>query len=183
MPQIETWSRLPAAIRDHLIDRMRDRKISVNELNQLRFVDRVEAGCSRGAVVQGFWLLQALRRGKISENVSADRPICGRAEAVTCHARAGDGGSGRRQKYEGQAKRTCRDWPVVHHDLDGRAVPRLPTRTFLNDTPETGFIPHLALPLLPRQKNSLPFKPLRHTEDHYARCQRSRITAQLESAG
>jgi len=36
MPQIETWSRLPAAIRNHLIDRMRDRKISVNELNQLR---------------------------------------------------------------------------------------------------------------------------------------------------
>ena len=36
MPQIETWSRLPTAIRDHLVDRMRDRKISVDDLNRLR---------------------------------------------------------------------------------------------------------------------------------------------------
>jgi hypothetical protein len=36
MPQIEAWSRLPAEIRDHLVDRMRDRKISVDDLNQLR---------------------------------------------------------------------------------------------------------------------------------------------------
>jgi hypothetical protein len=36
VPQIETWSRLPAAIRDHLVERMRDRKISLEDLNQLR---------------------------------------------------------------------------------------------------------------------------------------------------
>ena len=36
MPQIETWSRLPDAIRNHLVDRMRDRNISLNDLNQLR---------------------------------------------------------------------------------------------------------------------------------------------------
>jgi hypothetical protein len=36
MPQIETWSRLPAAIRDHLVDRMRDRNITLDDLNQLR---------------------------------------------------------------------------------------------------------------------------------------------------
>jgi hypothetical protein len=36
MPQIETWSSLPTAIRDHLVDRMRDRKISLNDLNHLR---------------------------------------------------------------------------------------------------------------------------------------------------
>jgi len=36
MPQIETWSRLPPAIRDHLVDRMRDRKIGVDDLNRLR---------------------------------------------------------------------------------------------------------------------------------------------------
>jgi hypothetical protein len=36
MPQIETWSRLPPAIRAHLVDRMRDRKISLDDLNQLR---------------------------------------------------------------------------------------------------------------------------------------------------
>jgi len=36
MPQIETWSHLPVAVRDHLIDRMRDRKIGLNDLNKLR---------------------------------------------------------------------------------------------------------------------------------------------------
>ena len=36
MTQIETWPRIPAAIRDHLVERMRDRLISLDNLNQLR---------------------------------------------------------------------------------------------------------------------------------------------------
>ncbi len=36
MPQIESWPRIPAAIRDHLVERMRDRHISLEDLNQLR---------------------------------------------------------------------------------------------------------------------------------------------------
>lgn len=36
MPRIESWSRLPQAVRDHLIARMRDRKISLDDLNRLR---------------------------------------------------------------------------------------------------------------------------------------------------
>jgi hypothetical protein len=36
MPQIETWSRLPPAIRHHLVERMHDRNISLADLNQLR---------------------------------------------------------------------------------------------------------------------------------------------------
>jgi len=36
MPQIETWPRMPAALRDHLVERMRDRNISLQDLNQLR---------------------------------------------------------------------------------------------------------------------------------------------------
>jgi hypothetical protein len=36
MPRIATWSSLPVAVRDHLIERMRDRKIGLNDLNQLR---------------------------------------------------------------------------------------------------------------------------------------------------
>jgi hypothetical protein len=36
MPQIETWSRLPAAVRDHLVEPMHDRNISLEDLNQLR---------------------------------------------------------------------------------------------------------------------------------------------------
>ena len=36
MPKIERWESLPEGVRQHLIDRMRDRAISVADLNQLR---------------------------------------------------------------------------------------------------------------------------------------------------
>ena len=36
MPQIESWSRLPAGIQAHLVERMGDRNISIEDLNQLR---------------------------------------------------------------------------------------------------------------------------------------------------
>lgn len=36
MPRIATWDSLPAAVRWHLVERMRDREISVADLNQLR---------------------------------------------------------------------------------------------------------------------------------------------------
>lgn len=36
MPAIATWSNLPSAVRQHLVDRIRDRSISVADLNQLR---------------------------------------------------------------------------------------------------------------------------------------------------
>jgi len=36
MPRIETWAKLPEGIRQHLIDRMRDRAITIADLNQLR---------------------------------------------------------------------------------------------------------------------------------------------------
>jgi hypothetical protein len=36
MPQIARWKDLPAAVRDHLVARMRERAISLKDLNQLR---------------------------------------------------------------------------------------------------------------------------------------------------
>ena len=36
MPHIETWSRLPVAVREPLAERMRDRNISLSDLNRLR---------------------------------------------------------------------------------------------------------------------------------------------------
>jgi hypothetical protein len=50
VPQIETWPRFPAAIRDQLVERMRDRKISLPDLNQLRIW--IE---SRPEVLEGKW--------------------------------------------------------------------------------------------------------------------------------
>jgi hypothetical protein len=36
MPKIEPWEHLPEGVRRHLVERMRDRAISVSDLNQLR---------------------------------------------------------------------------------------------------------------------------------------------------
>lgn len=36
MPKISTWPELPAQVREHLVDRMRDRKIGLDDLNRLR---------------------------------------------------------------------------------------------------------------------------------------------------
>ena len=36
MPQIERWRGLPAAVRDHLVERMHDRRIGLADLNQYR---------------------------------------------------------------------------------------------------------------------------------------------------
>jgi hypothetical protein len=36
MPKIAKWGSLPENVRQHLIDRMRDRSISIADLNQLR---------------------------------------------------------------------------------------------------------------------------------------------------
>jgi hypothetical protein len=36
MPRIARWDNLPEGVRQHLIDRMRDRAISLADLNQLR---------------------------------------------------------------------------------------------------------------------------------------------------
>jgi hypothetical protein len=36
MPKIESWDNLPANVRQHLMDRMRERTISIADLNQLR---------------------------------------------------------------------------------------------------------------------------------------------------
>jgi hypothetical protein len=36
MPQVETWSNIPAAICNHLIERMHDRNVRLEDLNKLR---------------------------------------------------------------------------------------------------------------------------------------------------
>ena len=50
MPAIESWSRLPRAVRAHLMERMRDRRISLNDLNLLRLW--IE---SKPDVPEGLW--------------------------------------------------------------------------------------------------------------------------------
>jgi hypothetical protein len=50
MPKIESWDNLPPGVRQHLIERMRDRAINISELNQLRLW--IE---SRPDVPEGDW--------------------------------------------------------------------------------------------------------------------------------
>ena len=50
MPKIQTWGNLPSGIRQHLIDRMRDREIGIADLNHLRLW--IE---SRPEVPEGDW--------------------------------------------------------------------------------------------------------------------------------
>jgi hypothetical protein len=50
MPRIASWNDLPANVRQHLIERMRDRAISLADLNQLRlWID------SQPEVPEGDW--------------------------------------------------------------------------------------------------------------------------------
>ena len=50
MPRIERWDNLPPNVRRHLVERMRDRAISIADLNQLRlWID------SQPEVPEGDW--------------------------------------------------------------------------------------------------------------------------------
>lgn len=79
MPKIELWANLPDAVRQHLIDRMRDRAISIVDLNQLRLwietKPEVPEGdwyrdfgsfkiCGRGALAKTFLLRGQVARGE-----------------------------------------------------------------------------------------------------------------------
>jgi len=64
MPQIETWSRLPAAIRDHLVERMRDRNIGLEDLNQLRVWMESKPEVPEGAWYKDFASFKLCGEGK-----------------------------------------------------------------------------------------------------------------------
>ena len=65
MPQIETWSRLPPAIRDHLVERMRDRKISVDDLNRLRLWMESKPNVPEGRWFKDFGSFKFCGEGKL----------------------------------------------------------------------------------------------------------------------
>jgi hypothetical protein len=65
MPHIETWSRLPAAVRNHLVERMHDRKISLNDLNQLRVWIESRLGVPEGPWFKDFGSFKLCGEGKL----------------------------------------------------------------------------------------------------------------------
>ena len=50
MPHIETWPHLPRPVREHLVERMRDRNVGLDDLNRLRIW--IE---TRPKVPEGLW--------------------------------------------------------------------------------------------------------------------------------
>lgn len=66
MCQIETWPRIPAALRDLLVERMHDRTVGLDQLNRLRVRLKTKPNVPRRSLVQRFRLVQTLRRGQVS---------------------------------------------------------------------------------------------------------------------
>jgi hypothetical protein len=63
MPKIDTWEKFPAGVRQHLIDRMRDRSISVADLNQLRLWTDSKPEVPVGGWYKDFGSFQLCGRG------------------------------------------------------------------------------------------------------------------------
>ena len=64
MPQIETWPRIPAPLRDHLVERMHDRNISLDDLNQLRVWLETRPNVPEGAWFKDFGSFKLCGEGK-----------------------------------------------------------------------------------------------------------------------
>ena len=65
MAEIETWSRLPAAVRNHLVERMRDRNISLEDLNHLRLWIESKPNVPEGAWYKDFGSFKICGKGSL----------------------------------------------------------------------------------------------------------------------
>lgn len=54
MPRIARWADLPENVREHLVDRMRDRAITISDLNQLRLWIESQPEVPEGAWYKDF---------------------------------------------------------------------------------------------------------------------------------
>lgn len=79
MPQIETWSRLPTAIRNHLVERLHDRSISLHDLNRLRLWMETKPDVPEGPWYKDFGSLKLCGEGKFPKTfLLAGQPAIGR---------------------------------------------------------------------------------------------------------
>ena len=82
MPQIETWPHLPVALRDHLVERMRDRNVSLKDLNQLRLWMETKPEVPEGPWYKDFGSFKLCGRRKVSQNVSSRGSDCNWEQAL-----------------------------------------------------------------------------------------------------
>jgi hypothetical protein len=64
MPLLETWSRLPAAVRDHLVERMHERNIGLEDLNRLRVWVQSKPEVPEGPWYKDFGSFKLCGKGK-----------------------------------------------------------------------------------------------------------------------
>ena len=64
MPKIAGWSDFPPAVRAHLIERMRDREISVDDLNRLRLWVDTDPEVSEGPWYKDFGSFKLCGEGR-----------------------------------------------------------------------------------------------------------------------
>ena len=67
MPRIQ-WASLPPALRDHLFDRLRDRKITVEDLYQLKLWRESEPEAPEGLWVKDFGSFKICGEGQYPKN-------------------------------------------------------------------------------------------------------------------
>jgi hypothetical protein len=63
VPKIQ-WTNLPPALRDHLFDRLRDRKITAEDLYQLKLWKELEPDAPEGAWFKDFGSFKICGEGK-----------------------------------------------------------------------------------------------------------------------
>ena len=65
MPAIQSWDQLPAGVRQHLVDRMRDRSISIADLNLLRLWIETKPEVPEGDWYKDFGSFKICGRGPL----------------------------------------------------------------------------------------------------------------------
>ena len=65
MPHIESWPRLPPAIRHHLVERMQNRNISIEDLNRLRLWMDTKPEVPEGRWFKDFGSFKLCGEGKL----------------------------------------------------------------------------------------------------------------------
>jgi len=94
VPEIEVWPRLPIAIRDHLVERMRDRNISLGDLNRLRIWMETKPIVPEGKWFKDFGSFKFCGEGKypktfLTSNQSANgQELSGAVICAVGHAHA-----------------------------------------------------------------------------------------------
>jgi hypothetical protein len=67
MPKIERWDNFPEAVRQHLIDRMRDRAMNITDLNQLRLWVETQPEVPEGDWYKDFGSFKICGRGSFAK--------------------------------------------------------------------------------------------------------------------